>query len=302
MKVRAQRQQIMLTSLCVNAFEVVFIVNWNMMGGYRMNRDIVRQFFNIIALSVTIAFNAISEALPLNGQTSADIANRYPDMLYFPANYAFSIWGVIYAALLAFVIYQALPSQRENPIFRRIGYLFVVSCVFNIGWLTAFHYNLFPLSMILMVLLLATLLTIYIRLDIGGVPVAPREKWLVHVPFSLYLGWITAATITNAGYVLTDAGWNGFGITNTTWAVIMLSITAAIAAFMVLIRRDIAYGLVIVWAVSSIASRHAEVQPVQIAALTVSVLVALMVAARFFINISGGGAGGVPLVRSGATG
>jgi hypothetical protein len=256
-----------------------------------MNRQMLRQFLNIVAFSATVAFNSLSQALPLNNQTSADIANRYPNMLYFPANYAFSIWGVIYAFLLAFTVYQALPSQRTNPIFDRIGYLFVASGLFNIGWLTAFHYDQFPLSMVLMILLLATLLAIYIRLDIGGAPVSRREKWLVHIPFSLYLGWITAATVTNAGYVLTDAGWNGFGLSNEIWAVIMLTITGAIAAFMVLARRDVAYGLVIIWAVTAIASRHSGIQVVMLAALTVSAAVALMVAARLFMNISGGSSG-----------
>lgn len=246
----------------------------------------LRQFLNIVAFSATVAFNAISQALPLNGQTSAEIANRYPNMLYFPANYAFSIWGVIYLFLLAFVIYQALPAQREAEPFKRIGVLFVATSVFNIGWLASFHYNLFPLSVILMMLLLATLLTLYIRLDIGGQPVSRRDKWLVHVPFSLYLGWITAATVTNAGFVLTDAGWNGLGLSSEIWTVIMLTITGVIAAFMVLTRRDIAYGLMIVWAVSAIAVRHSGVQIVLISAATVSIAVAVMTLARLLMNYS----------------
>lgn len=247
---------------------------------------IVRQILNVIALAATIAFNGLSQALPLNGQTSAEIANRYPNMLYFPANYAFSIWGVIYTALLFFVIYQALPSQREAETSRQIGYGFIASCLFNIGWLTAFHYNLFPLSMILMALLLLTLITLYIRLDIGGEPVTRRDKWLVHVPFSLYLAWITAATVTNASYVLTDAGWNGFGLSNDIWAIIMLTVTGGIAALMVLTRRDVAYGLGIVWAVTAIAARHSGTQLVLLAALTVSAAVAIMTLARLMMNLS----------------
>lgn len=266
-----------------------------------MRNDILRQFFNIVAVSATVAFNGISQAIPLNGQTSAEIANRYPNMLYFPANYAFGIWGVIYSFLIAFMVYQALPAQRENPMLRRIGPLVVLTAVFNIGWLTAFHYDQLLLGMALMVLLLVALLAIYIRLDIGGAPVSRREKWLVHVPFSLYLGWVTAATVTNAGYTLTAAGWDGFGLSNELWAVIMLTVTGGIAAFMVLGRRDIAYGAAIVWAVSAIAARHSDVQVVWIAALVVSGAVALMVLARLWITLNGGGGGGLRrLVRSSA--
>lgn len=237
-----------------------------------------RQIVNFVALLGVIAVNFLAEAIPLNGLTSAQIANRYPDLLYFPANYAFSIWSVIYTFLIAFGIYQALPSQRENPYVERIGWLFVASCIFNASWLISFHYLQFGLSMIMMIALLVTLILIYRRLGVGVEPVSRATKWLIHVPFSLYLGWITAATITNAAYVLTDAGWGGFGIEAQTWALIMLAITGVLAGYIVYTRRDIAYGLVIVWAVTSIAVRHADIATVNLAAIIVSVVVALLVA------------------------
>jgi benzodiazapine receptor len=243
-----------------------------------MPTDRVRQIANFIALIGVLAVNFLAEAIPLNGLTSAQIANRYPDLLYFPANYAFSIWSVIYTFLIAFGIYQALPAQRENSALRRIGWLFVASCIFNAAWLISFHYLQFAFSMIMMVALLITLVTIYLRLGIGVEAVSRATKWLIHVPFSLYLGWITAATITNAAYVLTDAGWSGFGIDAQTWALLMLAITGLLAGYIVYTRRDIAYGLVIVWAVTSIAVRHADIAAVNLASVIVSAIVALLVA------------------------
>ncbi|MBK9122503.1 MAG: tryptophan-rich sensory protein [Chloroflexi bacterium] len=235
------------------------------------------QLVNILALAAVVAFNFISQSLPLNGQTSAEIANRYSNMLYFPANYAFSIWGVIYTFLIIFGVYQALPSQRDNPAVQRIGYLFAASSVFNIAWLTCFHYNQFALSMVMMLLLLGTLLAIYIRLGIGVSEVSRVTKIAIHVPFSIYIGWITAATIANAGYLLVDAGWDGFGISSEVWAVIMLTVTGIVAAGMVWLRRDIAYGLVIVWAVSAIAVRHGAISSVAVAAVAVAGLTAVLV-------------------------
>ena len=166
-----------------------------------MSTDKLRPIVNLVALLGVLAINFLAEAIPLNDLTSAQIANRYPDLLYFPANYAFSIWSVIYAFLIAFGIYQVLPAQRDNPHLQRIGWLFVVSCIFNAAWLISFHYLQFAFSMVMMVGLLATLITIYLRLRIGIEPVSRATKWLIHVPFSIYLGWITAATITNAAYV-----------------------------------------------------------------------------------------------------
>lgn len=243
-----------------------------------MPTDRMRPIVNFIALLVVLAVNFLAEALPLNGLTSAQIANRYPDLLYFPANYAFSIWSVIYAFLIAFGIYQVLPAQRNNPHLQRIGWLFVVSCVFNAAWLISFHYLQFAISMVMMIALLITLIVIYWRLGVGVEPVSRATKWLIHVPFSLYLGWITAATITNAAYVLTDAGWGGFGIEAQTWAIVMLAITGVLASYIVYTRRDIAYGLVIVWAVTSIAVRHADIASISLTSIIVSVAVALLVA------------------------
>lgn len=236
-----------------------------------------RQLVNILALAAVVAFNFISQALPLNGQTSAEIANRYRDMLYFPANYAFSIWGIIYTFLIVFGVYQALPSQRDNPYVARIGYLFAASSAFNIAWLTCFHYNQFALSIVMMLLLLATLLAIYVRIGVGVTNVPRAVKIAVHIPFSIYLGWITAATIANAGYVLVDAGWNGLGLSPELWAVMMLTVTGLVATALVWLRRDIAYGLVIVWAVSAIAVRHGAISSVAVAAVAVAGVTAVLV-------------------------
>ncbi|MCU0464784.1 MAG: tryptophan-rich sensory protein [Anaerolineae bacterium] len=260
-----------------------------------MTRDMWRQLSVIIALVGVIVFNALSQTLPLGGQTSAEIANRFTNNLYFPANYAFSIWSVIYSFLIAFTIYQALPSQRENPHVRKIGYLFVLTSIFNILWLTCFHYNAFPMSMAMMIGLLVTLLRIYMILDIGGKPVSRTTKWLIHIPFSLYLGWITAATVANASYVILDARGSGSLMydSDMTWAIIMLVVTGALGVLMGILRRDYAYSAVVIWAVWAINARHAETYPL---IGTVCVLVCLATAAAIAFSLFRdlrGGQGGV---------
>ena len=92
--------------------------------------DIVRQAINLVALIVTLIVNYLANALPINGQTTATISDRFP-VFFVPAGYVFAIWGVIYLALSAFTVYQALPSQRANPLLRRVGYLFAATCVVN---------------------------------------------------------------------------------------------------------------------------------------------------------------------------
>lgn len=263
-----------------------------------MQRDTLRQIANVVILVVTVVFNTISQipSFDFGIGTNGEIANRYPDLYYFPANSAFSIWSVIYGFLIAFTIYQALPAQRENPHVRRIGYLFVLTGIFNVAWIACFQFEQFALSMVMMLLLLGTLIAIYLRLGIGRTAVSMRDKWLVHVPFSIYLGWITAATVTNASYVLRDANWDGFGIAPEVWAAVMLIVTGVIGLAMAIRHRDIAYVLVIAWATFWIASRHSGIQSVAVPALAVA---GVMILAALFTAFNN--RGDTPMTASRAT-
>ena len=244
-----------------------------------MNQNIIRQITNITALVVMLAVNSLSEALPLNGQTSAEIANRLP-ILFVPANYVFSIWGIIYTLLIGFGIYQALPSQRNNPLLTKIGYWFALSCGANALWLVLFHYNQFALSMVVMALLLVCLIVIYMRIGVGHTALSLKETWLIHIPFSTYLGWITVATVANAAYVLYDAGWGGFGISGEIWTTVMLLIATGIVLTIILTRSDIAYTAVIVWAFAGITVKQADTRLVAVTAALMAVIVVIALIAR----------------------
>jgi benzodiazapine receptor len=240
-----------------------------------MKKDTVRQVVNVLAVIAVIVVNGLANALPLNGQTQGEISDRF-DVFFVPAGYAFSIWGLIYAGLIAFAVYQALPTQRENARLRRVGYLFALSCVANITWLFLWHYELFLLTLVAMLALLLLLIAIYLRLDIGRAQVGGVERWLVDVPFSVYLGWITVATIANVTVVLDYLGWNGWGISPQVWTVIMLFAGLVIATAMSLTRGDVAYSLVLIWAYAGIAVKHQDTPVVAITAWVTAALIGLM--------------------------
>ena len=240
-----------------------------------MKKCVTRQIVVILALIATIAVNGLANALPLNGLTTGEISDRF-HVYFVPAGYVFSIWGLIYLALVAYAIYQALPGQRENPRLGSIAELFALSCVANALWLILWHYEVFPLTLAAMLTLLWVLIVIYLRLGIGRVQASTAEKWLVHVPFSIYLGWITVATIANATTVLDCLGWNGWGVPQV-WAVVMMVAGAGIASAMGLTRGDVAYMLVIVWAFVGIAVKHAATPLVSITAWVTAALVVVMI-------------------------
>jgi hypothetical protein len=248
-----------------------------------MNKNIIRQSVNVVAVIATIVANGLANALPLNGQTTGEISDRF-QVYFVPAGYVFSIWGLIYLGLILFAVYQALPGQRDNPRLSRIGYLFALSCVANIAWLFLWHYEQFPLTLVAMLSLLALLMAIYVRLGIGRIAAPTSERWFVHLPFSIYLGWVTVATIANVTSVLDYWNWGGWGISAEVWTVIMLIAGAGIASVVSLTRGDVAYMLVIMWAFAGIAIKHVDTPVVAVAAWVMTAVVALMLAVGAILN------------------
>ena len=217
---------------------------------------IVLQILNVVALLATLVVNGLANTLPINGQTTGEVSDSIPS-LFTPAGYVFSIWGLIYLGLAAYVIYQVLPAQRDKRFMVRIGYWFVISSVFNIGWLFLWHYEQFVWSLVAMLGLLGSLLILYLRLGVGRESVSTADRLLVHLPFSIYLGWISVATIANASTVLVLSGWNGFGLSPELWTAIMVAIAAVLGIVMSWLRKEMAYPLVIVWALIGIAAKQA---------------------------------------------
>lgn len=222
-----------------------------------MSKDTIRQIVNVVSVILALAVNILASALPLNGQNTGEISDRF-EVFFVPAGYVFSIWGLIYIGWIAFTVFQFQPSQKESPRLRRLGYLFALSNLANAAWLFCWHYNLFGLSVLVMLALLGLLIASYLRLDVNRASARPVEYWAVDVLFSVYLGWITVATVANITDWLYFVGWNGFGISAQTWAVIMLAVASLLGLAMTLTRRDAGYLSVLVWAFIGIAAKQAS--------------------------------------------
>lgn len=242
-----------------------------------MQRPLLDWGGNLAAFMLVVVLNVLSNALPINGQTMPEISAKYPS-LFTPAGFTFSIWGVIYVALLLFVIYQALPSQRNNEKIAGISRLFQINCVANASWIVAWHYDLLHTSLLIMLVLLVTLILIY-RALLGAIEHAPVTQHLfLHIPFSLYTGWITLATIANISTVQTGNGWDNIGLTAVSWTLLKLALAGAIGATMVLRFGDAVFVLVVAWAAYGISIMQSATPTVSGAATTLSLL-ALMLAA-----------------------
>ncbi len=218
---------------------------------------ITRQSAVIIGIVATLVINSMATLLPINGQTTAEISDRFP-LLITPPGYIFSIWGLIYTGLIAYGVFQALPSRRDDSRLQRVAWLFVVSCVANCAWILLWHYNQTALTVPVMVSLLLTLITIDRRID-HGTPLRIDEIICLRLPFSIYLGWISVATIVNLTVMLYDFGWSGFGVAPAIWTALLLAVSAVLSATMGLRKGDAAFALVVAWAASGIAAKNGAI-------------------------------------------
>ncbi len=240
-----------------------------------MSKDTLRQVANILSVLLALTVNILANALPLNGQNTGQISDRFK-VYFVPAGYVFAIWGVVYIGWIAFAIYQALPAHKQDERLRRLGYLFALSGVFNAAWLFCWHYNRFGLSVLVMLALLGLLIASYLRLDVGRRRAGSSEKWCVDIPFSVYLGWITVATVANISDWLYSIHWDGFGIAAPTWAVMMLAVASLLGLLMAWTRRDAGYLFVLVWAFAGIAAKQAGTPLVAMAAWVAAAFAVLL--------------------------
>ena len=217
------------------------------------NTSFALRIANLVSYIVVVAANILANVLPFNDITTNEISDSVPTLVT-PSGFTFSIWGVIYIGLLSFIIYQLLPAQRDNEHINKIGWWFVISSIANVLWLLLWHYLQFPLTVVVMLILLGSLLMIYLRLEIGAKSVKRSDFWFVNVPFSIYLAWICVATVANISILLTDLGWDGFGIPQSQWAAVVIGLLVVITLIILIKRRDFAFAAVVVWALVGIWS------------------------------------------------
>ncbi|TVR72608.1 MAG: hypothetical protein EA408_06625 [Marinilabiliales bacterium] len=200
------------------------------------------KIINVAAFTLMIVMNYLANALPLGGKTTGELSAQYPN-LFVPAGITFSIWGVIYLLLLLFCILQFMSDHRE--IVQSIGWLFAASCLLNALWIVTWHYEKMALSILVMVLLLAVLTAISSRLT--GFPAG-----IARAAFGIYLGWICIATIANVTALLVAANWQGWGLSQETWAVVMILAGAVITILVIQNYRNPFAGLAVIWALAGI--------------------------------------------------
>lgn len=248
----------------------------------RKKEIVILKILTIITFFAMIFVNSLANALPLNGVNTGEVSDSYKN-LFAPTGLTFSIWGLIYLLLAGYILYinffQGNIRVRDELILKT-GLLFSVSSLANTLWIFSWHYYIIPLSFILMIIILICL--ILLTKNIRRQKLTVKQKIFIKLPFSVYFGWITVATIANATALLVSLKWSGFGISEQVWTIIIIIVGMLIGVATTVINKDVAYGLVIIWAYMGIVIKHlsesgfSSQYPSIIIAATVSIVLILL--------------------------
>lgn len=219
------------------------------------HRNRILPFLNLAGFLFMMTMNVLANALPLFGRNTGEISALFPN-LFVPTGFTFSIWGLIYVLLLVFTVAQmrgAFGGKSAAPGYvAAIGPWFFISSMANGLWIVVWHALQPLLALAVMLALLWSLIRIYQNLH--AVP-SHEGKYAARLPFSIYLGWISVATIANATAVLVHFDWNGFGLTPEMWTVVMIMVAIAAGLVFLWKQSDVPYALVIIWALYGILAR-----------------------------------------------
>ncbi|MDQ8739182.1 TspO/MBR family protein [Paenibacillus sp. LHD-38] len=239
------------------------------------------RWLNLIGLAAVLVINGLAQWLPINGKITGELSAKYP-VLITPAPYAFSIWSVIYLLLIGYVAYQMRPLAASSKIGHSIGPWFLISCLLNIAWILVWHYEKLGISVFIMLALLLSLIVIYKAVRKDNQSQAPGERYLVRLPFSIYLGWISTATIVNITVAISATDWNGFGLSDVIWTVTLLVGATLLALAIGFEYRDPAFILVFIWSFIAVAVKEGQHTDVSVAAF---ILAALLAASAVYVFI-----------------
>jgi hypothetical protein len=238
----------------------------------------MRRYLPLLATVAVISVNAAANIVPINGINTGQVSANYPTG-FTPAGWVFSIWGLIYLGLIAFGFFAARKQQDGGRRVRSIEAPYLVSCAANAAWIFMWHYGHILESLILMLALLGSLILVYVRLRAVAAS-SSGERLCVDMPFSLYLGWISTATLANLAAYFFAVGVYPFDLPMDDWAILTVVTAAAIYTAIGVRTGDAVYTAVFAWAALGIVLQTLETShPVRLAAAAgcaVSVIVTLV--------------------------
>jgi len=205
----------------------------------------ILRWTTFLAVLINVVVSSSMERLGLGQPTVAQVTRRY-DNLFVPAGYAFAIWGLIYASFVIYAIVQIMPRQKDKTLYDHLAAPVILINLLGLLWQIVFRYDLILLSVGIILIMLVSGILFFLRSQLG-IWAQHYSKWLM-VPSSIFLGWISVATIANISLWLESIGWDGAGISDASWAKVLLGITILLSLYISIRFRDYLYPAVVAWA------------------------------------------------------
>ncbi|MHA2427843.1 MAG: hypothetical protein ACXADB_07455 [Candidatus Hermodarchaeia archaeon] len=244
------------------------------------NNYLLFQVLNIITVISVILVNILANVLPIFGVNTGQVSDAYPNF-FTPSGYVFSIWLIIYIQAIIFMIYQARGIQRSEGYLGKISIFYLLAGLANIVWIFVFHYSyafmvanplFFLLSVAFLVVVFLMLLLPYLRLGVGTTAIPHREKLAVHLHFSVYLGWISVATIAALASAINILVPSIPAETQHYATAAMLFVALLLTLLMVYLRRDYGFALVVLWAALGIGIKWLTIPVILYSAIAVAII------------------------------
>jgi hypothetical protein len=233
----------------------------------RFDRDLVRRVANLVVIPLAIAYIWLSRT----GEETGAVA-RATEPVFAAAGWAFAIWGLIFLGQLAYVIYQATPSQAHRALHRRIGALTVVNSLLAAAWTWTFGHGQFTLAWILMIASVVVLVALDLRIRAEGL--RGRDIALVRAPYGINLGWIIAAFLLDtAQFLHAVASYDGAPLSPVGFAILLTLVAGALGLYLVLGRQNPFAGLAIAWALAGVAAYHDELRTLTLSAAVLAIAI-----------------------------
>ncbi|MCF6409318.1 TspO/MBR family protein [Pseudalkalibacillus salsuginis] len=242
-----------------------------------MNKKaIVLYILSVLSYLLMIGVNAYRNIRPLNGQSTGEISARF-GVLFTPAGYVFSLWSVIYTLLAVWLVYLLFPKSVNHNVFQKAGLWFVLSSLLNTIWVVLWYYGYFKWTIVVMIGLLVSLIILYFKIQHSS-----GRRLMDRLPFSVYLGWVSIATIINASIILDYNNWGLWGLSEMSWTSILIVAGAFIAIFFSFKNNDLIFPLVFIWTYIGIAVEHTDVPLVKNTAMLTAIMLAAFIIFRVF--------------------
>lgn len=205
----------------------------------------ILRWLTFVAVIVNVGISTAMEQMGWGGASMREVTNRY-DNFFVPAGYAFSIWGLIYCSFIVYAIIQLLPAQKHKPVYDRLAVPVIVVNLLGLAWQIVFKRDQVTLSVIIILVMLVAGILYFTRTQ-QAIWTQHRSKWLM-VPSSLFLGWISVATIANVSLWLVAMGWDGGTLSDGNWTKLLLAVIVLLSLFISIRYKDFLYPAVIAWA------------------------------------------------------